>query len=232
MSVAAIAAIPKAAAALLTLLLSCLLAEFLGYWLHRLLHSDRFPFLSRGHLIHHFLIYRPGHAMRHQHYHDATAGRSRLGNIGLEWLIPSGIILSILWLLMFLLRVPVFYQLIALAALIAWPLFMFSYLHDRMHLTDFWMARNPLLRPWFTRARRLHDIHHHSIDIHGHMDANFGIGFFWFDRLFRTITRRHRPFNRAGFAVARQRYGLDDSDAKPFAPIPNLQPLQRPELQQ
>jgi sterol desaturase/sphingolipid hydroxylase (fatty acid hydroxylase superfamily) len=77
-----------------------------------------------------------------------------------------------------------------------------------MHLSDFWMARHPVFQPWFTRARRLHDIHHHSIDDAGHMDANFGIGFFWFDRVFRTIISRHRPFNRAGFEAARDRYGL------------------------
>ena len=28
----------------LTLVLSCLLAEFFGYWMHRLLHSDKIPF--------------------------------------------------------------------------------------------------------------------------------------------------------------------------------------------
>ncbi len=37
---------------------SCFVAEFSGYWLHRLLHSDKFPALSRGHLVHHFLIER------------------------------------------------------------------------------------------------------------------------------------------------------------------------------
>jgi hypothetical protein len=38
---------------------SIAVAEFAGYWLHRLLHSDRFPVLSRPHLIHHFLRYGP-----------------------------------------------------------------------------------------------------------------------------------------------------------------------------
>jgi len=34
----------------ITLTCSCLMAESFGYWLHRLLHSDKVPFLSRGHL--------------------------------------------------------------------------------------------------------------------------------------------------------------------------------------
>jgi len=51
-----------------TLVISCLLAEFFGYWLHRLLHSDgRFHF-SAGTSCSSFLIYGPGQPMRHDHY--------------------------------------------------------------------------------------------------------------------------------------------------------------------
>ncbi len=198
----------------LTLAVSCLLAEFFGYWLHRLLHSDKLPFLSRGHLIHHFLIYGPGQPMRHDHYHDATDNRFSVGNVGLEWLAPSAIILAVLWALMMVLQIRPPYQAIALVTLIVWPAFMFSYLHDRMHLSEFWMARNPLLHTWFRAARRLHDIHHHAVDGKGRMDANFGIGFFLFDWVFRTMATHHRPFNKVGFDSARQRYGLIEQNGK------------------
>jgi hypothetical protein len=90
----------------LALLISCLLAELFGYWLHRLLHSDKIPFLSRGHLIHHFLIYGPGQPMRLDKYHDATEQRFSVGNVGLEWLVPSAMILAGLWATMRLVRVP------------------------------------------------------------------------------------------------------------------------------
>jgi hypothetical protein len=43
---------------------SCSVAEFLGYWLHRLLHSDKIPALSRSHMIHHLRYYGPKHRMR------------------------------------------------------------------------------------------------------------------------------------------------------------------------
>jgi sterol desaturase/sphingolipid hydroxylase (fatty acid hydroxylase superfamily) len=206
----------------ITLVISCLLAEFFGYWLHRLLHSDKIPFLSRGHLIHHFLIYGPGQPMRRNHYHDATTNRFSAGNIGLEWLIPSAAILAMLWAIMFFLRVPALLQCIALATLIVWPIITFSYLHDRMHLSDFWMAKNPIFRRWFLAARRLHDIHHHALNDDGRMVSNFGIGFFLFDRLFRTISRRHRQFNRRGFETARRRYGLleNDTHASPGTSVP------------
>jgi sterol desaturase/sphingolipid hydroxylase (fatty acid hydroxylase superfamily) len=153
--------------------------------------------------------------MRHEEYQDATDNRFSVGNVGLEWLAPSAIILTTLWTLMTVARVPAFYQSIALATLIVWPLFMFSYLHDRMHLSDFWMERVPILRAWFRAARRLHDIHHHAVDDHGRMEANFGIGFFLFDRLFLTIASRHRPFNRSGFETARVRYGLATCEGTP-----------------
>lgn len=57
-----------------TLVGSIVVAELAGYWLHRLLHSDKFPALSRGHLIHHFLIYGPRQPMRAEEYQDATDG--------------------------------------------------------------------------------------------------------------------------------------------------------------
>lgn len=198
----------------ITLLTSCLLAEFFGYWLHRLLHSDRIPLLSRGHLIHHFLIYGPGQPMRLEKYHDATDHRFSLGNIGLEWLVPSAMILAVLWIAMRLVHLSAVYQMIALGTLLVWPIFMFSYLHDRMHLANFWMERTPLLRFWFRAARRMHDIHHHAVDDNGRMEANFGIGFFLFDRIFRTLGSRHRPFNRAGYQAAQLRYRLKEHDGR------------------
>ncbi len=141
-----------------TLVDSVIVAEFAGYWLHRLLHSDKFPALSRGHLIHHFLIYGPRQPMR------------------------------------------------------GWPILMFSYLHDRMHTQNFWMTRVPLLKSWFLKARRLHDIHHRSVNSKGFMDTNFGIGFYFFDRFFRTMVKRHRPFNWEGYQAAIGRYGLDETE--------------------
>src|SRR5580704_12852644 len=81
----------------LTLACSVLAAELAGYALHRLMHSDRFPAMSRAHLIHHLVIYGPKHPMRTPEYHDATSGRAAIGNVGLEWLIPSGLILASCW---------------------------------------------------------------------------------------------------------------------------------------
>ena len=101
----------------------------------------------------------------------------------MEWLLPSATILALSCFFLWVFGVPPGYQLFALTALLAWPLFMFSYLHDRMHLENFWMERTPILNIWFKKARRLHDVHHRSLNDEGRMNRNFGIGLFFFDRV-------------------------------------------------
>ena len=130
-------------------------AELAGYLLHRLMHSERFPALSRAHLIHHLQLYGPTAAMRAPDYQDATHGRASLGNIGMEWVAPTAGILAACWLTMWGCGVPWRYQALAMSTLLAWPIFMFSYLHDRMHLKNFWMERAPLLKIWFRKARQI-----------------------------------------------------------------------------
>src|SRR5258706_1167537 len=163
----------SAAGLLESVICSCLVAEFSGYWLHRLLHREKLPFLSRNHMAHHLLLYGPTQPMRAASYKDATHKRFSVGNVGLEWLAPSAVLLIVCWGAMFVLRIPPIYQGIVLANLVVWPFFTFSFLHDAMHLSDAWMARLPLVNVWFRRARRLHDIHHHSLDNAGRMNRNF-----------------------------------------------------------
>ena len=206
---------------LLTLTGSVVIAELAGYALHRLMHSDRFPAMSRAHLIHHLLIYGPQQPMRTAEYNDATSGRTSIGNVGLEWLIPSGLILAICWCALWLLGIPLAYRVLSMITLLAWPIFMFSYLHDRMHIQNFWMERTPVIRWWFRKARRLHDIHHRSLDSDGRMDKNFGIGFFLFDRVFRTLAKRHCPFNWHGYRAAVRRYRLERDQDDDYTSFPS-----------
>jgi sterol desaturase/sphingolipid hydroxylase (fatty acid hydroxylase superfamily) len=185
------------------------LAELAGYVLHRVMHNERFRTLSKAHMIHHIELYAPDQSMRSAEYKDATDGRASLGNIGMEWVLPSASILCVCWGVMWGLHIAWRYELVVLATLLAWPILMFSYLHDRMHLEKFWMARMPLLKIWFTKARRLHDIHHRSMNDDGRMNSNFGIGFFFFDRVFGTMANRHRQLNRTGYQKAINRHRVN-----------------------
>jgi len=181
--------------------------EFLGYLLHRLLHTGWIPWLSASHMEHHMLLYGPLQKQRpSEHYIDATTDRASLGNIGVEWLAPSAALLAIVGALFWTLRVSAIHQVAFFVTVLTWSFVMFSYLHDRMHVQNFWMERSPMLQRWFRRARRLHDIHHRVLNDGGLMDKNFGIGFFLLDRLFGTLCPEQTPFNRAGYAQARKRF--------------------------
>ena len=97
---------------------------------------------------------------------------------------------------------------------------MFSYLHDRTHVKNFWMERNPILKTWFRRSRQLRDIHHRMLNDGGLMDKNFGIGFFLFDR-FRSFL--WRPLFSQGLMVkavagSPLRASLPDFQSSPFEP--------------
>jgi sterol desaturase/sphingolipid hydroxylase (fatty acid hydroxylase superfamily) len=87
-----------------------------------------------------------------------------------------------------------------------WGLLVFSYLHDRMHEKGFWMEKNRFTRRWFLGARKLHDIHHWTLNDEGLMDRNFGIGLFIFDRLFGTRAVKREAFNPRGYERAHRRF--------------------------
>jgi sterol desaturase/sphingolipid hydroxylase (fatty acid hydroxylase superfamily) len=201
--------------------IAILIAELLGYVLHRLMHSERFPAFSRAHMIHHLHLFGPNQPMRSTVYKNATDGRASLGNIGMEWVVPSAVILGGFWAAMWWLHVAWKYEVSVLATLLGWPIFMFSYLHDRMHLKNFWMERTPLLKIWFTQARRLHDIHHRSLDDSGRMDRNFGIGFFFFDRIFGTLAKRHCALNWRGYRTAIRRHKIESRNEDDFTNSPS-----------
>jgi len=185
---------------------SVISAEFLGYWLHRLLHSGAIGFLSRNHMRHHLVLYGPDQEQRSTDYQDATQHGFSLGNIGTEWLAPAGGLLAFGLLIFYKLRVPIRYQCLYIVTTLAWSILMFSAVHDWMHVEGIWLERNSLLNRWFLPARRRHDAHHRVVNDQGLMDKNFGIGFFFFDYLFGTLSDDEADFNRKGYLAAQERF--------------------------
>lgn len=186
---------------------SVVIAELVGYVLHRFLHSEKVRWLSRSHMEHHLEHYGPLKPMRPSpRYIDATTGRWAIGNVGLEWIAPSALLLILFVVIFTAARISWPYQLTFIVITLGWSSLMFSYLHDRMHMRGFWMERNWLLQRWFIAARRLHDIHHLTLNDAGRMDRNFGIGFYFLDRLFGTISSKQEGFNWRGVEAARNRY--------------------------
>jgi sterol desaturase/sphingolipid hydroxylase (fatty acid hydroxylase superfamily) len=198
---------------------SIVVSELLGYLLHRLLHSGRISFLSRSHMRHHLVLYGPLQSQRPgTGYHDATTGSVALGNVGLEWLIPGAMLLAASIVLFHRWHATFFHQVVFVSGTLAWSFLMFSYLHDRMHVAGFWMERNRWLKRWFTAAREAHDIHHWTLNDEGFMDKNFGIAFYFFDRLFGTLATDWPVFNRRGYSSALMRFRdlleSDDSNSE------------------
>jgi sterol desaturase/sphingolipid hydroxylase (fatty acid hydroxylase superfamily) len=192
---------------LLWIAFSCIAAEVAGYWVHRLLHSEKIAFLSRNHMIHHIQLYGPMQPMRPEaQYRGTTDDRPSLGDIGLEWLVPAVSVLGVFEAVFWWMGVSPLYQVTFVIVALSWARLMLNYLHNWMHVQDFWMEKNPLLRKWFLAARRLHDIHHHQLDDRGKMNRNFGIGFYILDRIFGTFSLKHHAFNPTGLEAAKRRH--------------------------
>ncbi|MCE9600508.1 MAG: sterol desaturase family protein [Spirochaetia bacterium] len=191
---------------LLTVLASVFVAEFLGYWIHTLLHSEKIPFLSREHMQHHLNDYGPGSNQRSNPYKDSGVGRFTFLGLGAEWLVPI-VPVTISWVLsLLLLGVSLWLTLLSAGTGLFWGYLMFGLVHENFHIEGTGFMKNRFVRPWFIKVRRLHDIHHHKLTDEGRMPYNMGICFYFFDRLFGTYRANLGQFNDAGFAKSRILY--------------------------
>lgn len=184
-------------------------AEIVGYFVHILLHSEKIQFLSRSHMLHHLRDYGPKMGLRpSERYIRSSDGRTALFGVGAEWIVPLALVIGGSIAILSIFKVSPLFQLVFLASAIAWGFMLFAYMHDAMHIKGFWMERNPLLKNWFLRARKLHDIHHLNLTDDGRMVTNYGICFFGLDRLLGTLQPRHQRFNERGFEAAQKRYAF------------------------
>lgn len=188
----------------LSIMCGFLYAEVIGYFIHRVMHNEKIPWLSRAHMDHHLRLYPPGSPMRTEEY-KYPKHATKIG-IGFEWLIPAALALGIFVLCLSLLGVGALYQAVAVAASIGWAVIIFNYLHDGMHKTGFWLSKNSLFKSWFSKSTKLHDIHHLYITDLGRMDANYGIVFHFMDKIFGTYRDTVGKFNHAGYDFACENY--------------------------
>lgn len=192
---------------IITVILAIISGEFLGYWLHVLLHSNKIEFLSKAHMIHHLVVYGPKQEFTSDKYKTSLIdNRPGIAGVGLEWIIPVILIVSGMTLILWALNIPLHLAVIFVMATGIWELIMFNYMHDALHLRHFWMINNKLLSKWFLQTRQKHLIHHLEIDNTGRMNTNYGICFFFFDKLFRTFEGKLNKFNEFGYEKAKTRY--------------------------
>jgi len=192
---------------LLTIACGIIYTEFVGYWIHILLHSERVPSLSRAHMEHHLRDYGPKKPLhRDGPYVNSAEDRPNVLGLGLEWFLPCLSVIGFTIGLLTLLGVPWNHQLVFTIVGIAWGHFLFGIMHSAMHYKVYWMMKVPGLRHWYERIRQLHDYHHLQFSDDGRMQKNYGICFFWFDRIFRTFSPQQKKFNHQGYTNALTRY--------------------------
>lgn len=191
---------------LATVVGACLFTEITGYFIHILLHSNKIEFLSKNHMIHHLKSYTPKGGMRSAQYLGSTEGRAEINGIGLEWFAPIGVILAGFFAVSYALGIPGAYQALFILSAALWGLWVFGIMHDAMHLENFWMTKHPLTRAWFVNVRKYHDIHHLTLADDGRMPTNFGICFFFMDRLLGSLSTKMTRFNEKGYQAALKRY--------------------------
>jgi len=192
---------------ILSIILGSMYSEFIGYFLHKLLHSEKIQWLSKNHMIHHLKEYGPKMPMRTSSYTSSGNAINPI-SIGLEWIVPLFLAVSVSVTLLLLLGLSILHTSIFISVAIVWGLLMFSYMHDALHLKNFWMLNNRYLAKWFKDTRKLHDIHHVRLTDEGQMHVNFGICFFWMDKLFGTYKTIAGRFNKKGFNAAKKRYSF------------------------
>ena len=119
---------------------SWLLAEFYGYWLHVLLHSDKIRWLSDNHMSHHLRSYPPPHGkvrrpMRTEVYiQEIKENQKLILGLGSEWYIPSILLIGFTVLLEWLLGLSWVQIGFSVGGIFLYSIFMFWWLHDRMHV--------------------------------------------------------------------------------------------------
>ena len=185
---------------------SFVFAEIYGYFLHILLHSYIFPSLSVGHMNHHILSYPSGKKMRHREYIQETNGGRLIFGLGLEWLVPSIILLLITVAIELFIGLSFAQIVTSISILLFYSIFLFWFLHETLHIKGHKILKIKFFKKWYLHARKMHDIHHHYINETGLMNKNYGIAFFWLDRVFGTYLPTMRGgYNKDGARLAKER---------------------------
>jgi len=187
-------------------LIAVVYVEFVGYWLHKLLHSEKLPWLSRAHMIHHLRDYGPKTPLHRDTYLSSADGRASFLGIGMEWIVPIATILTVSLTAMYFLNIAWDLQIVFVTVAMLWGYFLFGYMHSSLHTRNFWLQKIPFLKKWHRRITQLHDFHHLQISEDGRMLNNYGICFYWFDRVFGTFSPIAMPTNKGGYEAALVRY--------------------------
>lgn len=160
--------------AVLVTIVSLVLSNFLGYWIHRALHQKWAGPFHRAHMQHHLELYPTGKLT------SPTYRKAHWYNRGPFLFTPPFIVLvSIAAGIAHLLDAPM-WTVVEIAAIFVAFGFVNDWVHDTFHL-----QKHPLQRiRYYRRIRIAHFIHHAD------MSKNFGIVSYEWDRVFGTAVNK------------------------------------------
>lgn len=142
---------------------------FLGYWIHFAFHQPWSLWFYRAHMNHHQIQY-PSIDFYSDRYR--SAGKDNTTTLFLIAAIP--VVLFLLLSILFGL-ISISTLLLVAGGTCFWG-FLHDHFHDHFHIATSPWSKLPLFRNW----RKLHYVHHLN------MSLNYGIIFFYWDKLFKT----------------------------------------------
>lgn len=164
-------------AILLTILISYFATTLFGHVVHWSLHQGWTGSVHQSHMTHHNKLYPPSDYLSKIY---RQAGKDSTPKFFLISAIPLILTPIVLWLIGWL---PLSLMITALfvEALMG---FLHNYLHDAFHIEKHWLYGVPFLGVIFGKWVSIHYLHH--VD----MGKNYGIFFFFYDRLFGTYWKK------------------------------------------
>lgn len=160
-------------------LIGPLVIEVAGYLWHRFIEHEgkAGKAIQEKHVQHHEEDY-PTHALR------PDMGTYKSAH---SW---SWYVLTVILIVMALVIIPRPYSYFAILGGLIYAKFVVSYFHKAFHVPHHWLQKYA----WFRKLTELHDIHHYQV-------ANYGIVFFFMDRLFGTYKQELPKKKSEVFAV-------------------------------
>jgi sterol desaturase/sphingolipid hydroxylase (fatty acid hydroxylase superfamily) len=149
-----------------------LVASFAAYGVHRMMHRPWSGFLYKAHMEHHLVHYPIENLYSTKKYRSSGIASGWVTFTPLMLLVGAGVYIGLRALGS---NEATASGIIALLGFVGWA---HGYVHDAFHVRGHWLGRFR----FFRQLREMHEPHHRD------MRKNLGILFFWWDRVFGTLS--------------------------------------------
>lgn len=160
-----------------------LVVSFFGYVGHWALHQPWLGKFNEYHIKHHMIQYPPSDYLSDSYRSAGADNTVKVFAILSVPIIITPIFLYALHAISLFLMIMILCEMLS----IGW---LHDYLHDSFHIRNHFLSKIPVLKNYFNKCVELHYVHH------VHLEKNFGIFAFHWDKLFKTFVRRVNYYER------------------------------------